>query len=400
MTEQATMTGIRLDKSLKSFNRLWSMFIESANRAKNNKSRVIAKWRLFPPEIIYALGASPYDLLLHEGLARTSTRDLKVTGYAIEAGLSADSCPWNLTSAGRILAKKSSAPVSMFLAGAGLCDISLKSWQIMSKQTGKPLYSMEIPMFDSRSEKRAISFIQGELTSLFTRLSRRLGHQYSENRLRNEVKRGNRVRKLLLDITSLLSHKSPSLNALEYFLAHATAGDYLQNPDSLAVTLNEVSEEARTRASEGKRPPGLVDDPVRVYYIGMAPQDLQFWNMIENSGGALVGCDTYLPLFHDLIPENGSILGDFAKWIWLMPHHMLGLDRAKMLTKCIRQQKPDAIIIGNVIGCRNLASSDRIIKETLKEDFGIPITSIEFGSSDEDVALLEPHIKAFIEMCR
>jgi len=399
MREQVTMTGIRLDKSLKSFNRLWSMFIESANRAKNNKSRVIAKWRLFPPEIIYALGASPYDLLLHEGLARTSTRDLKVTGYAIEAGLSADSCPWNLTSAGRILAKKSSAPVSMFLAGAGLCDISLKSWQIMSKQTGKPLYSMEIPMFDSRSEKRAISFIQEELTSLFTRLGRRLGHQYSENRLRNEVKKGNRVRKLLLDITTLLSHKSPPLNALEYFLAHATAGDYLQDPDSLVTTLNEVKEEAEARASEGKRPPGLVDDPVRVYYIGMAPQDLRFWNMIEDSGGMLVGCDTYLPLFHDLIPENGSIRGNFARWIWMMSHHMRGVDRAKTLTRYIKSQEPDAIIIGNVIGCRNLSPSDRIMKETFREELGIPITSVEFGSI-EDVALLEPHIKAFIEMCR
>jgi benzoyl-CoA reductase/2-hydroxyglutaryl-CoA dehydratase subunit BcrC/BadD/HgdB len=145
---------------------------------------------------------------------------------------------------------------------------------------------------------------------------------------------------------------------------------------------------------------GLVDDPARVYYIGMAPQDLRFWNMIEDCGGVLVGCDTYLPLFHDLIPENGPVLGNFAKWIWMMPHHLLGLTRAKMLTKYIKQQKPDAIIIGNVIGCRNLSSTDRIMKETLKEEWEIPITSIEFGSSDEDVALLEPHIKAFIEMCR
>jgi len=400
MTEQAALTRIRFDKSLKSFTNLWKMIMESTSRIENDKSKMIAKWRLFPPEIIYALGASPYDLLLHEGLARTSTRDLKVTGYAIEAGLSADSCPWNLTSTGRILAKKSSAPVSMFLAGAGLCDISLKSWQIMARQTGKPIYSMEIPMFDSRSERRAVSFIQGELTSLFTRLGRRLGHQYSESRLRDEVKKGNRVRKLLLGITSLLSHNSPPLNALEYFLVHATAGDYLQNPDSLVATLSEVKDETEMRASEGKCPPAIVDDPVRIYYIGMAPQDLHFWNMIEDSGGVLVGCDTYLPLFYSLIPENGSILGDFAKWIWIMSHHMPATDRAKTLVKYVKQQKPDAVVIGNVTGCRNLSSSDRIIRETLKEDLGISTTSFEFGSSDDDVALLEPHIKAFIEMCR
>jgi benzoyl-CoA reductase/2-hydroxyglutaryl-CoA dehydratase subunit BcrC/BadD/HgdB len=131
----------------------------------------------------------------------------------------------------------------------------------------------------------------------------------------------------------------------------------------------------------------------------MAPQDLRFWNIIEDSGGAIVGCDTYLPLFYSPIPENGSLLKEFAGWIWKMPHHMPSLDRAKSLIPYIKQQKPDAVIIGNVIGCRNLSSSDRIIKETFREELGIPVTSIEFGSS-EDVTLLEPHIKAFVEMCK
>lgn len=391
---------LRFDRSLESLNRLIDAFMKSRDKIRSRHSKIIAKWRLFPPEIIYALGATPYDLLLHEGLTRNLSGKLRGDSYAIEAGLSADSCPWNLTSTGMILSEKASAPIDIFLAGAGLCDVSSKSWQIMAKQTGKPIYPVETPIFELNAQKRALTFIQEELSLLFARLGRRLGQQYSESRLREEVKKGNRVRRLLLDVTSLLSQSSPPLNALEYFLIHATAGDYLQDPDYLATLISSVKGEAEKRIYENKWPPGLADDPVRIYYVGMAPQDLQFWNMIEDSGGVLVGCDTYLPLFYDLIPENGPVLEDLAKWIWMMPHHMVGADRAKALMRYIKEQKPEAIIMGNVAGCRSLSSSDRIMKETLKEELGIPITSVEFGASEDDVALLEPHIKAFIEICR
>lgn len=400
MTETVGLRKVRFDKSLGSFNRLWSTFKGTKDRIEKSESKVVAKWRLFPPEIVYALGAVPYDLLLHEGFTETTVRSIKTAGHALEAGLSADSCLWNISATGGILSRRDSVPVDIFLAAAGLCDISSKSWRIMSKNTGKPLYSMETPIFNVNSEERATSFIQEELASVFERLGRRLGYEYSERRLLNEIRRGNIIRKLLLDITTLLSRETPPLAALEYFIAHTTAGDYLQEPDALATILADIKREAEARVKQGESPPEIADKPLRIYYVGEAPQDLRFWNLIENSGGILIGCDTYLPLFYELIPENGSPMRNFARWIWTMPHHMPSLDRAKTLIPHIERQRPDAAIIGNVMGCRNLALSDRIMKETLREELGVPVTSIDFSSSDEDVALLEPHIRSFIEMCR
>ncbi len=399
MTKSAQLTEVLLDRRLASFNRLWQMFMESESRIQKSGGKVVAKWRLFPPEIIYALGATPYDLLLHEGMTKTTTKDARTTAYAIEAGLSADSCIWNLTATSNTLSKGNLTPLNMFVATAGQCDISSKTWQLMSRNMHKPIYSMEIPIYDVASEKRAISFIKEELTSLFERVGRRFGHKYSERNLREEIKRGNRIRKLLLDLTGSLTHDHVPMTGLEYFLTHATAGDYLQEPEALTAILTEIRNEVMKRTEQSEAAPGITNDPVRLYYVGMAPQDLRFWNIIEDSGGAIVGSDTYLPLFYSPIPENGSLLKEFAGWIWKMPHHMPSLDRAKSLIPYIKQQKPDAIIIGNVIGCRNLSSSDRIIKETFREELGIPVTSIEFGSS-EDVTLLEPHIKAFVEICK
>jgi hypothetical protein len=126
MAEQSHLRGVQFDMSLKSFSKLWNMFIETKNRiGKNHK--VVAKWRNSPPEIIYTLGGTPYDLLLHEDLVTNTTKHVKSIGYAIEAGLSADSCPWNLTATAGILPRKNSAPINMFLAAQGNVTSPLKA---------------------------------------------------------------------------------------------------------------------------------------------------------------------------------------------------------------------------------------------------------------------------------
>ncbi|WP_455279403.1 2-hydroxyacyl-CoA dehydratase [[Eubacterium] cellulosolvens] len=375
------------------------MILDSKNRIGATRSRVIAKWRLFPPEIIFSMGAIPYDLLLHEGLVTTKDDEVNTTKYAIEAGLSADCCPLNLSATSKILSKENDSDIDMFLATAGFCDISSKSWQTMSKRVGKPFYSIEVPQFSFESENNALSFIQQELSSMFNRLRRR-GYEFSEERLLEEIKKGNLIRNLLIDITQYLSARSIPLAALEYFLIQATAGDYLQDPDSTRSILNKIKTEIEYRNKKGESAPGIQDDAPRIYYVGMAPQQLRFWNLIEDCGGSSVGCDTYLSSFYELIPEHSNIERELAKWIWRMPHNVPSIERSKILTSYIKKQNPDAVIIGNLVGCRNLSQSDRLVKETIREELGIPVTSLEIGASHEEIALLEPHIRSLIDMCK
>ena len=144
---------IYLDGKLENFKKIWKLFIESSDRIKIGQKNVIAKWKLIPPEIIYALEAVPYDLLLHEGLTRNVERNRETHRYAIEAGLSADFCPWNLSATNKILSEKKSTSVTSFLGASGVCDASLKSLEIMSEQTRKPLHTIEIPTYNIQSEK-------------------------------------------------------------------------------------------------------------------------------------------------------------------------------------------------------------------------------------------------------
>jgi benzoyl-CoA reductase/2-hydroxyglutaryl-CoA dehydratase subunit BcrC/BadD/HgdB len=346
------------------------------------------------------MGAIPYDLLLHEGLVNTKDDKVNTSKYAIEAGLSADCCPWNLSAASKILSKKDDSDIDMFLATVGFCDISSKSWRTMSKRIGKPFYSIEIPQFNFESENNAVSFIQQELSSMFNRLSRRRGYEFSEERLLEEIRKGNFIRNLLSDITKFLSAQSVPVSALEYFLIQASAGDYLQDPDVTGSILNRIKTEIESRNKNGESAPGIQDGAPRIYFVGMAPQQLGFWNLIEDCGGVSVGCDTYLSLFYELIPEHTNVQKELAKWIWHMPHNIPSIERSKILTSYIKKQNPDAVIIGNLVGCRNLSQSDKLVKETIREELGIPVTSLEFGAADEDITILEPHIRSLIDMCK
>ncbi|OGD52860.1 hypothetical protein A3K80_02695 [Candidatus Bathyarchaeota archaeon RBG_13_38_9] len=400
ITAHTSSRKIRFDDSFESFSRLWNLILDSKNRIGATRSRVVAKWRLFPPEIIFSMGAIPYDLLLHEGLVTTKDDEVNPSKYAIEAGLSADCCPWNLSAASKILSKEDDSDIDMFLATVGFCDVSSKSWRTMSKRIGRPFYSIEIPQFNFESENNALLFIQQELSSMFNRLSRRRGYEFSEERLLKEIKKGNFIRNLLSDITKFLSTQSVPVSALEYFLIQTSAGDYLQDPDITGSILNRIKTEIESRNKNGESAPGIQDGAPRIYFVGMAPQQLGFWNLIEDCGGVSVGCDTYLSLFYELIPEHTNVQKELAKWIWRMPHNIPSIERSKMLTAYIKKQNPDAVIIGNLVGCRNISQSDRFVKETIREELGIPVTSLEFGASDEDITLLEPHIRSLIDMCK
>jgi benzoyl-CoA reductase/2-hydroxyglutaryl-CoA dehydratase subunit BcrC/BadD/HgdB len=399
MTAAVSSQKIRFDDSFENFSRLWNSILDTQNRIGTTRSRVIAKWRLFPPEIIYSMGGIPYDLLLHEGLVTTKDDEVKTTKYAIEAGLSADCCPLNLAAVSKILSKENDSDIDLFLSIAGFCDISAKSWRTMSKRIRKPFYSIEIPQFSFESENDSVEFIQQELSSMFNRLRRR-GYEFSEERLLEEIRKGNFIRNLLIDITQYLSARSIPVAALEYFLIQTSTGDYLQDPDSTGYILQKIKTEIEYRHKKGESAPGIQDDAPRIYFVGMAPQQLRFWNLIEDCGGSSVGCDTYLSSFYKTIPENSNIIKELAKWIWHMPHNIPSIERSKILTSYIKKQNPDAVIIGNLVGCRNLSQSDRLVKDTIREELSIPVTSLELGASDEDIALLEPHVRSLIDMCK
>jgi hypothetical protein len=64
----------------------------------------------------------------------------------------------------------------------------------------------------------------------------------------------------------------------------------------------------------------------------------------------------------------------------------------------IKKQKPDAIILSNVIGSRHLTGIEKLVKDIIKEELGVPVLSIETTLPGESLDKIDYQINALIQM--
>jgi hypothetical protein len=87
-----------------------------------------------------------------------------------------------------------------------------------------------------------------------------------------------------------------------------------------------------------------------------------------------------------------------ARWIWNMPNNLPLQERIKMELVKIKIQKPNAIILSNVVGSRRLPGVERLVKDIVKEEMGVPVLSIESTLPGENADKIDYQINALIQM--
>ena len=392
---------LRFDTELKSFNGLLSLFLSSAERVKASGKKVVAKSPLSPVDPIYASGALAYDPYTYETVVNAViNEDYNLTGEALDAGVNSDFNPWNMIMLGSVFSGKNKVPIDIYSTACGCWDDQIKKcWQIMAEVNGSPLHFWEIPRFESETEKWALDFLKKELQQLFKYLASQTGKKITDDALADAVRRGNLLRQDMLDLTRLLQSSVIPMSALEFYIAQLIISDYAQDPEALHDSYRQLIEELEERVKQGVVAPGITSDkPTRIYLMGDETQEFQLFNIIEQYGGALVGCDSRLSLYYEPVKENASVLDALAGWIWNMPHNMPTAERVKATIPYIKQQKPDAIIISNVVGSRNLPGAERLVRDIIREELNLPVLSVETSLPLEDIEKVDYQIRAFIEM--
>ena len=74
------------------------------------------------------------------------------------------------------------------------------------------------------------------------------------------------------------------------------------------------------------------------------------------------------------------------------------VERIKTTIPYIKKQNPDAIIISSVVGSRNLPGAERLVKDIIRDELGIPVLSIETTRPLENIKKVDSQIRTFIEM--
>jgi benzoyl-CoA reductase/2-hydroxyglutaryl-CoA dehydratase subunit BcrC/BadD/HgdB len=392
---------LRFDNELKSFGDILSLFATSADRVKASGKKVVAKGPLSPVDPIYAVGAVAYDVYTYETVINSvMNENFNLTAEALDAGLNSDFNPWNLIMLGSVFSGKNKVPIDVYSTACGCWGDQIKKcWQLMADLTNAPVYFWDIPKFDADAKKWSLDFLKQELKQLFDFLTSQTGNKITGDSLGKAIKQGNLLRQDLMDLTGLLRSPIVPIPALEFYIAQMFIGDYAQDPVALHEKYRKLIEELDQRVKLGIPAPGIVPGkPVRIYLMGDESQEFLLLNVIDQYGGVLVGCDSRLSLYYDKIDENSPALDALAKWIWNMPHNMPTSERIKITIPYIKQQKPDAIIISNVVGSRNLPGAERIVRDMIREELNIPVLSIETTLPLEDTERVENQIRSFIEM--
>jgi benzoyl-CoA reductase/2-hydroxyglutaryl-CoA dehydratase subunit BcrC/BadD/HgdB len=290
-------------------------------------------------------------------------------------------------------------PIDLFSTAIGEFDDQLtKSFQVMANSSSKPFLDWEVPRFDPEARAWALDYLKKELKQFFTEMNILNGQHISGDSLRAAIRAGNLLRNDMTEIDAFLARDNVPLPGLEYYLVHVMLGDYSRDPAGLHERLRHLIDELKQRTNNHESAPGVSSTPVRIYIMGDETQELHLFNSIEAAGGVLVGCDFRMPLYYDLVDETNDPLDSMARWIWNMPNNLPLQERIKMELVKIKIQKPNAIILSNVVGSRRLPGVERLVKDIVKEEMGVPVLSIESTLPGENADKIDYQINALIQM--
>jgi benzoyl-CoA reductase/2-hydroxyglutaryl-CoA dehydratase subunit BcrC/BadD/HgdB len=399
-TEYPGFKKLRFNTELKAFAGVMEMMLSCQERVKVSGKKVVAGSPLSPVEPVYAAGAIAYDPFSYETIFHAVANEkFDLINSAIETGLSPDFSPWNLISVGAVAARKNQVVIDGFSAICGCSDDQVKKGlQAMASATGAPLHFWEVPRWSPEFNGWAIDFIVKELKQLFAWLSARTGHKITDQSLVAAIKIGNLLRQDMIEITKLQRSSPAPLPPLEYYILQSTAGDYMIDGEALHRQLQSLINELRELGTRsGPDVQGESTKKLRIYWLGEDTQEYLIFNLLEDFGASLVGSDTRLSFYYELIPEPGNPVVNLAKWIWRMPCNLSTPDRMQLTMPHIKEQKPDAVIIHGNVGSRNLPGAERLVRDLIKDETGLPVLSLETSLPGTNVESVKSQIKGFVQ---
>ncbi|HEY6797517.1 MAG TPA: 2-hydroxyacyl-CoA dehydratase family protein [Kineosporiaceae bacterium] len=266
---------------------------------------------------------------------------------------------------------------------------------------GAELLLVDYPIGDAVDKPWAYQYVADNLRRLVTTIDARTGRRTTDDDLRAEIARHNRLRRLAREFQDAWQAAPiPPTNSIDRQNISLLGNEPSLDPTAVISVLDSAITEVKARAASGVRGHGLAADPVRLFVCGSCVTADP--NVVDGAGGVVVGKDDgWSETVTDAAEDGDPYLG-LATQTLSWPYEQGSQARAVWTAEQTRRTRSDGLLFIYQWGCNFQSAVARLIADSVKAETGLPtayLSSSELGKSES----LEQHrtrVEAFVEMLR
>ena len=357
--------------------------------AKESGRRVAGTFCTFTPlEILDAAG------MLAVSLCGMSAETIP----AAEVDLPRNLCPLIKSSYGFYVSDK--CPYTYFsdlIVGETTCDGKKKMYELLADI--KPVHVMQLPQARNRSYAPDIWYEECKL--LKEELEQRFDVDITDEKLREAVRRRNRVRRAMLDLYGLQQLEPPAMSGVELMttLLRAT---FTFDVEQYAQILEDLAAKRRSAYEAGERP--VSKDAKRIIITGCPTGGViqKVGMTAERAGGVIVCVDdcsgerTQSMLVDEDAPDILRAISD--RYLQINCSVMSpNTGRIEHMLDMVKKYKVDGIVEVVLQACHTFNIESALVQRAC-EEAGVPYMKLETDYSTNDAGQVETRLGAFIEM--
>jgi benzoyl-CoA reductase/2-hydroxyglutaryl-CoA dehydratase subunit BcrC/BadD/HgdB len=257
---------------------------------------------------------------------------------------------------------------------------------------------VEEPMrCDGRPVGPMIRLLAQEYDRVIERMEKLTGHSITEDELRVDIRRANRVRRLVARLREL-AFREAALAALEMMVVEFGNLHYYSDIDEWTAVLEQLHATAEERAAGGERIVG--EDALRLVWV-TPPADPLLLTYVEDAGARIVGTEYVINQALEVMDESKPPLEAVAESF--MAASLIGTARARAQSVIdqAREYGAEGVIISGIFGGSHCAMEGRLIADYVKAELDLPVLEFDVTSPSREVARqIGTRIDAFMEVLR
>ena len=374
-------------KSLDFFKQAYSARVDELMAQRQAGKKVLGTFCLFvPDEIIFAAGAD--RAILCGG--RENTIPLG------EQYLPRNVCPLIKSSFGSVVGGCAGDGVVCphfravdAVIGESTCDGKKKMYELMRQFI--PTYLIDLPQ--KPDTPAAFRYYLSELGDFCGYLEQLTGNSITDDRLREEIRSGNEVRRLMQCLFEYRKADQPPVTGLE--ILQVTQRQFFLSPAQMKVGVAQLCDELEARPA-GRRGPRIL-----ISGCPMSAGNVKVPRIVEERGAVIVAEEscTGTRAFDDLVDESKPPLEALAERYLRIPCSCMTPNdrRIDRILSLAREYRADGVIHYSLQSCHGYNVERYKVQQALS-DAGIPMLAIETDYSASDVEQLRVRIDAFLEM--